>query len=108
MQLDQTLNLRAHIDLKIKNARRLIVTLQSAIGKLWGPNPYLTLWAYLCILRPALTFGHFFPLRETLESPLNVSHGLGHMAAARLVFEEEQLEDIEPDLCEQRVSKRKF
>ena len=29
------------------------------MGKLWGPNPYLTRWAYLCAVRPALTFGHF-------------------------------------------------
>ena len=28
------------------------------MGKLWGPNPYLTRWAYLCVVRPALVFGH--------------------------------------------------
>ena len=29
------------------------------MGKLWGPHPYLTRWAYLCVVRPALVFGHF-------------------------------------------------
>ena len=57
--LDQKLNFRAHIDKKIKEARMSLMRLKSSIGKLWGPRPYLARWAYLCVVRPALTFGHF-------------------------------------------------
>ena len=59
VQLNRKLNFRAHIDLKMKKARQNIMRLQSSMGKLWGPNPYLTRWAYLCAVSPALTFGHF-------------------------------------------------
>ena len=44
---------------KIANAQWHIMRLNESMGKLWGPNPYLTRWAYLCVVRPALTFGHF-------------------------------------------------
>ena len=59
VQLDRKLNFRAHIDLKIKKSRQHIMRLRSSMGKLWGPNPYLTRWAYLCAVRQALTLGHF-------------------------------------------------
>ena len=47
-------------------------------------------------------------LRGTLENPLYVSHGFGHIQAVRLAFKEAQLCDVEPDLWEWRVRKRKF
>ena len=59
MQLDHKLNFRTHINPKIKNPRQHVMRLQSSMGKLWGPNPYLTRWAYFCPVRPALTFGNF-------------------------------------------------
>ena len=57
--LDQKLNFRAHIAKKVKDAKATINRLRSSMGKLWGPSPYLTRWAYLCVVRPALVFGHF-------------------------------------------------
>ena len=51
VQLDWKLNFREDIDLKIKKARQHIMRLQSSMGKLWGPNPYLTRLAYLCAVR---------------------------------------------------------
>ena len=47
VQLDQKLNFRAHIDLKIKNVMQHIMRLQSSMRKLWGPNPDLKRWEYL-------------------------------------------------------------
>ena len=57
--LDQRLNFRSHIERKVKAARMTIMRLKGSMGKLWGPSPYLTRWAYLCEVRQALTFGHF-------------------------------------------------
>ena len=57
--LDTHLNFRSHMKRKINNAKWQIMKLNESIGKLWGPNPYLTRWAYLCVIRPAITFGHF-------------------------------------------------
>ena len=57
--VDQKLNFRTHIEAKLKSARTLLMQLKGSMGKLWGPNPYLTRWAYLCVVRPAFVFGHF-------------------------------------------------
>jgi ribonuclease HI len=57
--LDEKLSFRSHIEKKIKIAKMAIMQLRSSMGKLWGPSPYLTRWAYLCVIRPALVFGHF-------------------------------------------------
>ena len=47
-------------------------------------------------------------LQGMLEIPLYVSHGFGHIKEAKRAFEEAQLDDVEPDLCERRVPERKF
>jgi ribonuclease HI len=57
--LDPKLSFRPHIEKKIRTAKMLLMQLGSSMGKLWGPSPYLTRWAYLCVVRPALVFGHF-------------------------------------------------
>ena len=56
--VDQKLNFRPHIESKLKAARGMLMRLKGSMGKLWGPNPYLTRWAYLCVVRPAFVFGH--------------------------------------------------
>ena len=73
-----------------------IMRLQSSMGKLWGPNQYLTRWAYLCAVWPALTLGHFMWAWKATTSTIR-------RKLARL-----QADDVEPDLCERRVPKRKF
>ena len=47
--LDPKLTFRRHIQIKIRSAKMTIMRLRSSMGKLWGPSPYLTRWAYLCV-----------------------------------------------------------
>ena len=164
--LDEELNFTEHITKKIAAAKRHIMQLRASMGKLWGPSPYLTRWAYLCIVRPAITFGHiawgskvskhrlaldrvqylglklsghfrhstpkdglnilmnvppldlfikfevrrsYFRLRDKVIPPLYADHyAPGHLRSARLLFEEMNLTEHEPDYCERLLDERLF
>ena len=55
--LDQRLSWTPHIDQKIAKAKRLLMTLLSGMGRLWGPKPKVTRWMYTGIVIPAITYG---------------------------------------------------
>ena len=55
--LDRKLNFQLHIDEKVKRAKYQLLKFRQAIGKLWGPLPYLTRWTYTGIVRPMVLYG---------------------------------------------------
>jgi len=55
--LDTTLSYKEHIREKLGNARRLLMAVKNAVGKLWGPKPWLMKWAYTGMVRPMITYG---------------------------------------------------
>jgi ribonuclease HI len=54
---DSKLSFRQHIKEKFTKAKRLLFTTKSAMGKFWGPKPYMTRWIYTNIVRPMFTYG---------------------------------------------------
>ncbi len=55
MELDSKLSWKRHVLEKVKIAKFKLMHNVRALGKLWGPSPKITRWAYSSILRPALT-----------------------------------------------------
>ena len=55
--LDTKLNFNLHLDHKIKKAKALLFAISKAIGRLWGPSPLVTKWAFTGIIRPMLSYG---------------------------------------------------
>ena len=55
--LDSELNFNEHIEGKIKKAKALLFMISKSIGKLWGPSPKLTKWAFTGMVRPMLSYG---------------------------------------------------
>jgi ribonuclease HI len=55
--LDAKLSMKPHVETKIKAAKAHALKIKSAMGQLWGINPYLMKWAFTGIIRPALTYG---------------------------------------------------
>jgi ribonuclease HI len=57
--IDKKLTWTEHLNHKIKQAKRLLFKIRSAIGKLWGPSPEAMLWAYKAMVRSVITYGAF-------------------------------------------------
>ncbi len=57
VELDSKLTWKRHVLEKVKTAKFKLMHVQRAIGKLWGPSPKITRWAYFSIIRLALTKG---------------------------------------------------
>ena len=55
VELDSKLSWKRHVLEKVKIAKFKLMHNVRALGKLWGPSPKITRWAYSSILRPALT-----------------------------------------------------
>ncbi len=55
--LDDRLVWSAHLDDKIKNAKRLLFKYKQIVGTEFGPQPKFMRWMYLGIVRPALMYG---------------------------------------------------
>ena len=55
--LDTKLNFNAHIDDKVKTAKKYLFALSSSIGRQWGPCPEKMQWIWNMIVRPAITYG---------------------------------------------------
>ena len=54
--MTKALNWTPHVTKKVAAAKRLLITLRNAIGRLWGPSPRLTKWAYTGMVRPILLY----------------------------------------------------
>jgi len=57
--LDSKLSWKKHLKAKAKDAKRKILIMSNAMGKLWGAPPIMTRWAYTGIIRPSLTYGAY-------------------------------------------------
>ena len=57
VHLDSKLTWSYHINQKINKAKRAIMLVKNAIGKIWGPSPKALKWAYDGIILPALSYG---------------------------------------------------
>ena len=57
VHLDSKLTGSYHINQKINKAKRAIMMVKKAIGKIWGPCPKALKWAYDGIIIPALSYG---------------------------------------------------
>ena len=55
--LDQRLNWFKHIRWKIRVAKATLLKLRNATGKLWGLHPRMGRWAWIGVVRPAVTYG---------------------------------------------------
>ena len=54
--LDSKLHWRKHVDDKITKTKRQLANIAQITRKNWGPKPKLMRWAYLGVVRPALTY----------------------------------------------------
>ena len=59
IELDSKLKFTEHVKCKVIKAKRLLMSLRNAIGKLWGPSPKLIKWAYTCVVRPMISYGAY-------------------------------------------------
>ncbi len=57
VELNSKLTWKRHVLKKVKTAKFKLMHVRLAIGKLWGPSPKITWWAYSSIIQPALTYG---------------------------------------------------
>ena len=57
--LDNKLNWASHINHKLNQARKVMFMIKSTTGKLWGPSPDITLWAYKSMVRPIISYCFF-------------------------------------------------
>lgn len=54
--LDNSLNWSAHIDHKLKEAKKKLVWMNNVIRKDIGPSPILSKWLYTGVIRPAFSY----------------------------------------------------
>ena len=59
LMLDEKLRWSAHVENKIAAAKKLLIVVNKAVRGNWGPSPALSRWAYLGIVRPAITYASF-------------------------------------------------
>ena len=57
--LDTSLNFTYHIQNKVKQAKRLVMSIRNAVGSNWGPVPRALKWAYSGIVLPIVGYGSF-------------------------------------------------
>ena len=57
IMLDQKLNWFKHIRWKIQVAKATLLKIRNATGKLWGFHPRMGRWAWIGVVRPAVTYG---------------------------------------------------
>ena len=57
VQISNNLSWKVHIEEKCKKAKKALAILSATMGKLWGPNPRWTRYAYMGIIRPSITYG---------------------------------------------------
>ena len=55
--LDQKLNWFKHIRWKIQVAKATLLKIGNATGKVWGFHPRMGRWAWIGVVRPAVTYG---------------------------------------------------
>lgn len=55
--LDSGLKWKAHIRKKLSNAKKQLLAVRNASGKLWGTQPKISRWIYTSIIRPSFTYG---------------------------------------------------
>jgi ribonuclease HI len=55
--VDRRLNWRYHVNLKIKLAKKTLMSIVSVCGQTWGLTPQAAAYYYKCIVKPKLTFG---------------------------------------------------
>jgi len=56
LYLDQKLTWNKHIDYKINQAKKCIMTCRRMLGKNWGLQPKMMFWMYTAIIRPIITY----------------------------------------------------
>ena len=54
--LDQKLTWNKHVDYKINQAKKCIMTCRRMLGKNWGLSPKMMFWMYTTIVRPIITY----------------------------------------------------
>ena len=57
VELDNKLHWKTHIEQKIKNAKRAIMSISNLMTKSRGPSPKIMRWAYEGIVKPMFTYG---------------------------------------------------
>ena len=62
--LDDKLSYTQHVNDKIGAAKRLLIKSNNALGREWGPKPFILRWAYTGIVRPAITYGSIVWAKE--------------------------------------------
>ena len=55
--LDRNLEYKAHLDIKLKHCKKMLMAMINSMGREWGIPPLMALWAWRAIVRPALLFG---------------------------------------------------
>ena len=56
LYLDQKLTWNKHVEYKINQAKKCIMTCRRMIGKNWGLQPKMMFWMYTAIIRPMITY----------------------------------------------------
>ena len=54
--LDQKLTWNSHVDYKINQAKKCIMTCRRMLGKNWGLQPKMMFWMYTAIIRPMISY----------------------------------------------------
>ena len=54
--LDKELKWKVHVDSKIKKAKGLLMKMANIVSSYWGPRPKLLRWAFMCIVRPMISY----------------------------------------------------
>ena len=54
---DYKLSFRNHIVETINKAKGMLINVRNVIGKMWGTNPKITIWAYNAMIKPMLAYG---------------------------------------------------
>ena len=71
--LDRKLNFKEHVQTKSNKAKRFLMNVRNAMGKLWGPNVKSSRWIYTAMVRPIVTYGSIVwgHKAESLAKPLH-------------------------------------
>ena len=65
---DQSLNLNYEIQQRIIKAKKQVMMVRNAVGKMWGPSPKALRWGYRGIVLPSLCYGSYITARKCLNN----------------------------------------
>ena len=64
---DQALNLKFEVQQRITKAKKQVMMVRNAVGKMWGPSPKALRWGYRGIVLPSLCYGSYITARKCLK-----------------------------------------